>query len=155
RRILDEYCRQMNREWERLRPFLPARASRILDIGCGIGGMDEFAYRAYCPGGPVELFLVDRNRFEGQVFYGFAKQGAAYNSLELSKKYLTAKGIPQRVLRTINVETSELPMGIQYDLIMSLLSWCFHYPVDVYLKYVKEHLAPDGTLIVDCRRNTD
>ena len=41
------------------------------------------------------------------------------------------------------------------DLVISLISWGFHYPVAVYADQVREILRPGGRVILDVRKGTD
>jgi len=41
------------------------------------------------------------------------------------------------------------------DLVVSLISWGFHYPVPVYLDQVRALLRPGGRVILDVRKETD
>lgn len=42
----------------------------------------------------------------------------------------------------------------KFSFIMSLISWCHHYPVEVYLPMVQDSLRKGGRLVVDIRKIT-
>jgi SAM-dependent methyltransferase len=153
-RIIRNYSEYMREEWKQLSPYLPAQAVRTLDIGCGIGGINEFLYETY--GVQLEeIFLVDKNKIESRIHYGFRSTSSAYNSLSLAKSYLVNRGVSKEVIHTVDVDKEILPKDITFDVILSLQSWGFHYPVQTYLDYAKQHLARRGVLIIDCRKGTD
>jgi SAM-dependent methyltransferase len=153
--IIEEYYEDQQKEWKQLSAHLPAQVTNTLDIGCGIGGINEFLYKHYSASRSVDVFLLDRNYTAERVFYGFHQDAAAYNSLSASKSYLVGRGVPKEAIQIIDVDRDALPPDISFDVILSLFSWGFHYPIQTYLEYVKGHLARNGTLIVDCRKGTD
>jgi len=144
------YEAELADEFSRLQPHLPTSCRRVLDIGCGLGGIDAWIYHA-C--GRPKLCLLDR---EGRsaVFYGFRADAASYNSLALARRLLEMNGVAAEHITTIDVDSEPLPRDHRFDLVISLLSWGFHYPLDTYLDYVKAQLADDGAVIVDTRRDT-
>jgi SAM-dependent methyltransferase len=155
RKILDRYSERLQKEWEQLSPHLPAQAARTLDIGCGIGGIDAFLYEHYSSAQSVSIFLLDRNDTERSIYYGMHDDAAAYNSLAASKSYLVQRGVPKEAIHMMDAGRDALPQDISFDVILSMLSWGYHYPIQTYLEYVIGHLARNGTLIVDCRKGTD
>lgn len=145
----------MQREYEQIIPFLPKEVENILDIGCGTGGIDAFFYRNYGSTKRVTLYLADRERTDNDIYYGFWSTGSAYNSLALSRWFLHRQGVPLENIEMFDVDSTPLPGEVTFDLIVSLRSWGFHYPVTTYLDYVRTHLGRSGAAILDCRRGTD
>lgn len=148
--IRRSYERELAREFEALRPYLPTACDSVLDIGCGLAGIDCWIYEA-C--GRPALYLLDREG-EAEFYYGFRADAAHYNSLALARALLEANGVAAEDIETVDVGSQPLPSPREFDLVISLLSWGFHYPVDTYLDYVAAHLAPEGVLILDVRRDT-
>jgi len=156
REIKRAYVEDLQAEFEILRPHLPAACRSLLDIGCGVAGIDVLLSRFYRQ--RIERFhLVDKTQVEERIFYGFKPCGAFYNSLVLAKSLLCMNSVaPERVL-CMEADTpwaDEIGKG-SLDLVLSLLSWGFHYPVAVYLEVVARLLARDGRVILDVRRGTD
>jgi len=52
-------------------------------------------------------------------------------------------------------EENDIEIETRVDLVLSLISWGFHYPVGVYLERVYDLLDEGGVLILDIRRDTD
>lgn len=152
-RIQEEFWADMEVEYEKLRPVLPFRARAILDIGCGIAGIDVFLYRHYS--GDANLFLIDKTDTDRRIYYGMQERGAFYNSLNVSREVLEMNGVPSASIH-IQEATPDNAINFKesFDIILSLLSWGFHYPTSTYLKQAYEMLAPSGVLILDVRRGT-
>ncbi|HEX5138920.1 MAG TPA: class I SAM-dependent methyltransferase [Planctomycetota bacterium] len=147
------FNRDMAREYAEIAPHLPRRAAAILDIGCGVGGIDVLLHRHY---GSPRLYLADRTETSGEVYYGFSERGAFYNSLEATRRLLVANGVPESALRFREVgEPCRLDVPEGVDLAISLISWGFHYPVEVYADQVRALLRPGGRVILDARKGTD
>lgn len=151
--IDQQYFEDMGSVAARLLPHVPSQTSSILDIGCGIAGLDVFLHKAL--DGP-DLILLDKTAIESKVWYMFEAKGAFYNSLELARDTLVQNGVPDDKITCMQApETGEiaLPKG-SVDLVVSTISWGFHYPVSTYAKSVRDVLSPQGALILDVRKDT-
>ncbi len=147
------FNRDMAREYAEIAPHLPPRAVAILDIGCGVGGIDVLLHRHY---GTPRLYLVDRTHMSDKVYYGFADRGAFYNCFDATRRLLTGNRVPEGDLRFREVgEECRLDIPEAVDLVVSLISWGFHYPVPVYADQVLALLRPGGRVILDVRKGTD
>ena len=144
-KIIDMYFSGMKREYETLQVFLPVNCSKILDIGCGIAGIDVYINEHYSSQS-IEYYLLDKSEVKENVYYMFKDKGAFYNSLDLAKATLASNGIHEN--NDINIEKN-------VDLALSLISWGFHYPVNTYLDKVYALLNRKGVLILDIRKGTD
>ena len=127
----------------------------ILDIGCGVAGIDLFLDKHYM-NGEVEFFLLDKSHVEEKIHYLFEEKGAYYNSLKIAKTMLTDNGIDESRVHLIEAtDNNEIKINSKVNLVLSLISWGFHYPVGVYLDRVYQLLNKGGILILDIRKNTD
>jgi SAM-dependent methyltransferase len=139
------------RDWRALAPALDALGAaprRIADIGCGYGLMDLPAARET----GAELVLIDIET-SAERHFGFAAEGAGYADLGVARRFLTANGIGAERIATVNPTVADPAEAGQVDLIVSLLSCGFHYPVDTYLGYLDRALRPGGLAIFDLRRD--
>lgn len=133
--ILDDY--------ESIKSYLPSNASRILDIGSGVAGIDVMLYRHYGKGSNIEFFLLDRTEENRDIYYGFRREGAFYNSLDVAKLMLLLNGIKEQNIHLLNA-TSDYRINVSnIDLVISLLSWGFHYPISVYIEQVYRSLKEE------------
>lgn len=137
-------------EYAAIAPVLVDLAPRrIADIGCGYALFDLFAARAlHC-----DLLLIDLESNERRHF-GFAKEGAAYSSLEVARQLLQDNGIAARHITTLNPRDTAPEAAGPVDLAVSFLSCGFHYPVDLYLPFLDQAVTPDGAAIFDLRETT-
>lgn len=145
-----EYIESINIEFKLMLQYLPEKCESILDIGCGIGGIDVLLSKCY---GNPKLLLMDKSEISKKIHYGYHGTGASYNSFKATYDLMDANYIINYKL--IDVSTGKLPVFENVDLIVSLLSCGYHYPLDEYLDYIETVLSEDGTLIIDCRQKTD
>lgn len=154
-RIRELFNEDFDHEYESIGSALPQQCSAILDIGCGIGGIDVLLHRHYAAAGST-FFMLDKTHVEDSIYYGFESNAAFYNSLEVAKEVLTANGVASANIKLIHAtDDNRIEIDGRIDLVVSLLSWGFHYPVKTYLQRVYELLRPGGHLILDLRHGTD
>ena len=152
--IARQYRDEMARDYAALRPHLPVEATRILDIGCGLAGIEVFLHSHYAKTEcRPEIHLFDKTEVT-RIHYGLEAEGAFYNSLDLAVEFLASNGVDRGCLHTHDAGEGVIPDG-PWDLVLSLISWGFHYPVSTYLDQVHEQLADDGRLILDTRSGFD
>lgn len=130
-------------------PWLPDKASSILDIGCGLGGIDVLLARHY---GTVQVHLMDGDGKIANRAMGYRVDTQAWADVRIAEDFVRANVSPTCV---VVAHVADPKATIVADLIVSFKSWCHHYPVGVYLDLVKRSLRPGGTLIVDIRSNTE
>ncbi len=119
---------------------------RLTDIGCGYGLIDVWLYRLY----RCHLQLIDVERTELRD-HNFGSTGAGYAALSVARRFLEDNGVPSDRISTCNPTRQELPRG-PVDLIVSLLSVAFHFPLDQYAAFIAATLRPGGHLVLDVRR---
>jgi SAM-dependent methyltransferase len=149
----EDYWKRMKEEMVDLIPYLP-HCRNLLDIGCGLGGIDVEMYHHYL--GEIDLFLLDKTETTTEEKYKYGKKPVFYNSLAKTKEVLMSNRVKEEHIHLVEANEGCLTpyKDESMDIILSLLSWCFHYPVDVYLEEVKRLLSPTGVLIVDVRKHT-
>lgn len=155
-RIKRLFSKDMEREYKSIKKYIPENPSSILDIGCGVAGIDIKLFSHYKEKGQEpDFYLLDKTEINDKIYYGLENKAAFYNSLEVARGLLTANGVSDDKVHT--QEATGLPVfpDKKFDLIISLVSWGFHYPVETYLNEVYELLKPGGLLIVDIRKGTE
>lgn len=153
--IKDLYMDDMAHEYAVIKSALPEECRSVLDIGCGIAGINIFIQQHY-NGKDLKFYLLDKSAVEDNVFYLFNARGAFYNSLDLARDTLVSSGIKKENIDLLEAnEKNEINVPHSLDLIISLISWGFHYPITTYLDRVYELLSDKGRLIVDVRKETD
>jgi len=143
------YERGIQKDYDSIKSYLPESCSCIMDIGYGIAGIDLFLSKHY--NNNVELHLLDYSKVDKSVYYGYQSKGSVYNSLLLSAEFLNINGVSEKQIVTHDAENGFYCKP--YDIIISLISCGFHYPVETYLKEIKQCKA--GIVILDIRKDTD
>lgn len=153
-RIKQLFNEDFAREFASIRPALPQPCAAILDIGCGVGGIDVLLSRHYATNPPA-FHLLDKTQVD-RIHYGFEKRGAFYNSLDVAREVLMLNGVAGDRIKLMHAtDDNRIEMSGPVDLVISLISWGFHYPVETYLDRVHELLRPGGHLVLDVRNGTD
>lgn len=106
----------------RIQSVLPKKVARILDIGCGMAGIDVVLKRIYPA---AELWLLDGDGVDPRD--GWLDERGAFSSRDAANALLAANGV--KADRWINVNTKE---ALEADLVISLASWGYHYPLSTY-----------------------
>ncbi len=149
------YMDDMTHEYNVIKGDLPENCQSVLDIGCGIAGINILVNQHY-KNLDIKFYLLDKSEIENNVFYLFNSKGAFYNSLELACDTLSTNGILRKnIIPIVANEKNEIAIDEKIDLIISLISWGFHYPVSTYLDRAYEILSENGRLIIDVRKDTD
>lgn len=152
--IKREFNKDLVEEYSIIKQFLPQNMSSFLDIGCGVAGIDLLISHHYANN--VDIFLIDKTQVDKNIHYYFETEGSFYNSLQISKKLLETNGVSSdRIHLQEATNDNKILFENEFDLIVSLISWGFHYPVSTYLNEVYDKLKPGGILIVDIRKDTD
>ena len=151
-RIPELYENSCISDYESIRKALPKRSAgrvNILDIGAGMAGIDVLLFQFYfLAGADPHIYILDKNTVADKVKYGYSNNPSAYNSLDLTRKFLELNGVPAG-----NIHISEaFPEKVKFDLILSLISCGFHYPVTEYISFIKQAIHPKTMLIFDIRK---
>ena len=144
----------MENEYLTIQKYLPRSAKSILDIGCGVAGIDVFLSNHYKNN--IDIFLIDKTKVDKKVYYNFEKKSSFYNSLHISKLLLVNNGIDKNKIHLQEAtKGNEIKFNQTFDIVISLISWGFHYPVSAYLDTVFQKMNKDGILILDIRKSTN
>jgi SAM-dependent methyltransferase len=151
------YIQHTNQVLEMLIPFLPYTCTSILDIGCGIGGIDLLLYQFYTNElWEPDLYLLDSYEESEHVSYGYHNRFSVYNDLMITKKFLMGNGILEHRIHLIAANDDYMiNSSDQVEMVISLGSWGYHYPLQLYLNEVLRLLVPGGVVITTLRGNTN
>jgi hypothetical protein len=120
----DDWGASFENDYAEIEAFLPATVGRIIDIGCGMAGIDVCLKRRY----PMaELWLLDGGWQTGARRDGWNETMTPFSSRDAAEELLAANNVEAD--RWIDAGTSE---HLKADLIVSLASWGFHYPLSTY-----------------------
>jgi SAM-dependent methyltransferase len=144
--LKQRYAEDVAQDYEMMKPHLPERAAAMLDIGCGMAGIDVLLWRHY--GNPIVNLLDGTGHTDVRVL--FHQNMSPYNSMRVARRLLEDNGIAaESIVEWAPDPALKLP---SCDLVLSLLSWGFHDPVTTYLPLVEHCLRPGGRLILDVRK---
>jgi SAM-dependent methyltransferase len=149
--IINDYTADMEAEYSDIKNYLPLKAKNILDIGCGIGGINVFLSKHY-NSAETTFYCLDKTQIDN-IYYGYKEKAAFYNSLDVAREFLSLNGIKKIYTLSAN-DNNTIEIKEKFDLILSLISWGFHYPVETYLDQAYARLPDGGHMIIDIRKNT-
>ena len=119
------------KEIETFKNFLPNNLQNIMDIGCGLGIINIYLNQIFK--NQPSFFLLDKNRIDKKIQYGFSTNYESYNDLNETKKILLNNDLNNKQINLLDVEKDiKIEKGI--DLVISLKSMGYHYPFELYLK---------------------
>lgn len=122
--------------------------SSVCDIGCGQGINNVFLHLDYAP----SFTLVDIEHTDEQ-YHMWSGEGSGYASLEAAKALLLENGADPDDVTTINpTQVAWNAQDKHFNLVTSLYSCGFHYPIDDYLQLFLNTVENDGVVCLDLRR---
>ncbi len=140
-----KYYDNIKFNWDDMKDYV-GEPNKVLDIGCGIGGIDYFIAKQFQN---CHLYLLDENKLDETIMYGYNNKSSYYNSLELSEKFLRLNNISNEI--TLLTPDNDLSILKEIDLVISLISWGFHYPIETYLDLVSNCTSENAKVIIDIR----
>jgi len=145
-----DYFDIVNHELKKIKYYIPKKIKNVLSIGCGLGGF-EVLLQNYLSS-DTKFYLLEKNFTSNKVIYGWDKNNKeAYNSIILTKKFIYLNSREKKNFYVYNVDKDKLPKK-KFDLIISLKSLNYHYPFDIYKKYLKKNSTNKTIFIFDTVR---
>lgn len=143
------YVKAKTRLFEVIDAYVGRAPQRILDIGCGFAQTSQMFQEKYA----TELWLLEGDKSSTADATRFGKWGQVntfgwYLPIDTLKETWDARG-----MKYTHVDGSrpKIQNDIKFDLVYSWLSCGFHYPVDTYRDFVKQHTTDDSMIIMDIR----
>jgi len=133
-------------EFLKIKNYLPIKVNTIMDIGCGLGIINILLNQHY--NNEPKFYLLDKNKIDNKIKYGFSINYESYNYLENTKKILEESGIKSKNLVLKNVDNN-ISINDTIDLFISLKSMGYHYPFKNYLHYLKKFCNKESIFIFD------
>jgi len=123
---LASYEQSLAEDMASLAPYLPAACRNVLDVGSGLGGIDVLLDRHY---GGLQVRLLDGVDDPAVMTF----HNRTYNDMVIAGDFQHRNGVEKFGYY------STPPKGpVDFDLIISLGSWCFHYGPSAYLAFVQK-----------------
>ena len=149
--LIEFYEKDIREEFDRIRPLLPTTpCQQILDIGCGLGGIDHYLHSHY---DSSLITMLDFDSVSKKLVYGFRPIAAHYNSVDIAKDMLQMNDLPILDFTFIAPGDLKRIRKDYIDLVISLYSWGYHYPLSTYLDQVYRVARPGATILLDLRIN--
>jgi len=143
-----EYSVELNDVYHEIFKYLPI-GGRILDIGCGMAGIDVLLGLHY--GDDAKITIADKQGISKVINAGFHKNASDfsnYHDFDAAIKLLESNGISG--VDCVDLNYKPLP-DTKFDVVISLLSWGFHYPISTY----NPKVSSGGVIIADIRYDTN
>ena len=129
-----------------IKSYLPKQVENIMDIGCGLGIINIFLNKIY--NNRPNFFLLDKNKIDKVIKYGFSSDYESYNDLNETSNLLINNYISPRSVNTIDVD-KEFKIDAKINLVISLKSMGYHYPIDQYLSLFQTCCDENTSFIFD------
>ena len=140
-------------EIETFKKYLPHSAKNIMDIGCGLGIINIYLNSIYTKN--ITFFLLDKNRIDKKIKYGFSSNYESYNDLSETKNLLLSNEITLEQINLFDVEKT-INIEEKIDIVISLKSMGYHYPLESYINLFKINCSQDTVFIFDIsKKNYD
>ena len=152
--IAQLYYQDLSNDYQQVSPYLPAQVNSVVDVGAGLGGINIFLHERYKDQNP-HFHLLDKNQIDQSIYYFYEQTASAYCDFEATRIFLADNGLPEKQFTLVDLNNTAFPVGIKADLVISLLSWGYHYPLDTYLDEVTAMIVEDGSLVIDLRKDQD
>lgn len=151
--ILSQINKMVDNDFNIFKEYLPKDAKFVLDIGCGVGLVDVALYKHY---GSIDISLLDKTETlsEDAKISGFNQKYTFYNSLAVTGEILITNGVNENDITLREVDDCGDLYYKKYNIIMSLLSCGWHYPISDYIDLLYVTLDDNGIIVVDIRHNT-
>ncbi len=137
-------------EIKTFKDFLPKSANNIIDIGCGLGIINIHLNKIY--NNEPNFFLLDKNRIDKKIKYGFSSKYESYNDLNETKNILLNNNVKNSCIHIYDVDKI-IQINNKIDLVISLKSMGYHYPFENYLEFLKLHCTSETKFIFDVSAN--
>lgn len=128
----------------------PVTVRNLCDIGCGYAFHDTLLCRQWNLS-HIHLIDIEQTR---ERYHDFNPKGAGYTDLSQARVLIDLNTPAERMpeVTTLNPQREAIDYGRSFELIMSLLSCGFHYPVDIYMLFFDRCLAKGGRIVLDLHK---
>ena len=141
---------EIHAEYVPVRDFRKAEAihpKRVVDIGSGQAINDVFLAQDFA----AAFTLIDIEDTP-EKYHLWSHSGSGCAALQDAEAFLLANGVPPYQVRTINPrQTPDAMAEVDGDLVTSLFSCGFHYPIGDYVDLMCHTISTGGAVLLDLR----
>lgn len=124
------------------------KPEKILELGCGLGRVSIFL-NSQLNNSP-KFFLADFSEVSNKVKYGWNPKDSKYNNLELTEQFCTENGLNN--FEILDLSKNKLDKLSNIDMVISMLSVGFHYPIEEYINQLIKISSKNVTMIFGVRK---
>lgn len=124
------------------------KPEKILELGCGLGRVSIFL-NSQLNNSP-KFFLADFSEVSNKVKYGWNPKDSKYNNLELTEQFCTENGLNN--FEILDLSKNNLDKLSNIDMVISMLSVGFHYPIEEYINQLIKISSKNVTMIFGVRK---
>lgn len=124
------------------------KPEKILELGCGLGRASIFL-NSQLNNSP-KFFLADFSEISNEVKYGWNPKESKYNNLELTEQFCIENGLNN--FEILNLSKDHLDKLSNIDMVISMLSVGFHYPIEEYINQLLKISSKNVTMIFGVRK---
>lgn len=132
---------------DELAPWLPETATSIVEFGGCPGRLAVELLRIF----PDAVYHLVDGDGTGPSQSSFREECRPWADRFAALEYILSEVPRSRV--KVYLPEQIVNETIPCDLVVSIKSWCHHYPAETYLPFVQRSLKPNGRIITDLRMN--
>ena len=149
--VADDYKKSKEKAFSVIRNYITWEPKTILDIGCGPAITSGLLQKEY----GSNLYLLEGAKGSNQngtreTRFGSVDSMCFYSSVNWLKDYWDDRDLDYTFLDANDLNISE---DLKFDLIMSLESCGFNYPLDTYKNIYFDNSLPQTYFIFDLRKS--
>ena len=137
---------EIEKEFNLIKQYIPINIKSVMDIGCGLGLINIFLN--YNFKNINDFFLLDKNKIDHKIKYGFSKSYESYNNLSATRDTLILNNIEENKINLIDVN-KDYNIKVTIDLVISLVSMGYHYPISNYIELLRKSSNKNTVFIFD------
>jgi len=126
---IDFYDKLSDHEYEIFKNYID-KPKRILELGCGLGRMSIYLSKQLDYN--AEFILADYDNISEKIKYGWNPGKSLYNKLDLTTKFCLMNNLVN--FETFDLSKHDISKLKDIDLVISVMSVGFHYPIEQYMK---------------------
>lgn len=147
RNLMETISSEIEKEFNLFKNHIPKNIKTVMDIGCGLGLINIFLNNYFK--NINEFYLLDKNIIDHKIKYGFSINYESYNNLLATKKTLKLNKIDENKINLIDVNKNYHIKEKSIDLVISLVSMGYHYPISNYVELLKKTCTKRTVFIFD------
>lgn len=151
--LLSHRIKAANQHTDVILKYVPSNIKSVLDIGCGLGLVDLVLYKRIKPS--PDVYLLDKDNEHQSlrsVKGGFHQRYIFTADLALTRDFFIQNGVKNDQIHFVDSSINALASLPKIDLILSITSWGFHYPIETYWEGVRKIIHEKSLLFIDLRK---